>query len=324
MANLFYHCIYKMKKLNTKFYINPYTGRVIKSSAKTYHDVKESNLKLDKDKCLYNVKSAERCLRKILRLYPYIYPPSSFISIPRTYHEGVHRAFVSNEDSTKIIGVIDKKGNIKKLKREISPTINTPIVQDPSGLLPSVTNKQEQVDEQTQTSIEEQIENNTVKSDNITIVYNPVQNDFVPINEKINSVKQNEIIKTINDDLIPTTLPSITEQSNVAGLVTDVDKISGVVTTNNDVLKLREPVPLEEKHKALPKLESEGVEYSKVIDVAQLDNCAEGELFDVTKQRCLPCSDYDLVWDSKYKKCKVKMINSVMIVNEQNEILGYL
>ena len=32
--------------------------------------------------------------------------------------------------------------------------------------------------------------------------------------------------------------------------------------------------------------------------------CLDGEQYDLNEKRCLPCTYYELIWDSEYKQCK--------------------
>ena len=54
-----------MTKSTPKFYISPITGRLIRSNAKTYENLKQRRFKVDKEPCLYNVRSAHKCLNKL-------------------------------------------------------------------------------------------------------------------------------------------------------------------------------------------------------------------------------------------------------------------
>jgi len=112
-----------------KFYINPLTSRMIKSTARTFKKLKKEQYVIDKHKCLYNVKSAERCFNKLLKLYPdIIYPSSNFIDIPKTYKRRSIRAFIG--DKKKIKGYIDKTGKKYRLKKSIYKNKRVPIVKD--------------------------------------------------------------------------------------------------------------------------------------------------------------------------------------------------
>jgi hypothetical protein len=68
-----------------KFFLSPYSGRAIKSSGKLYQQLHQDGYIVDRHPCLYNIKSAEQCLKRILRIYPNVYPSSNFTDIPRIY-----------------------------------------------------------------------------------------------------------------------------------------------------------------------------------------------------------------------------------------------
>lgn len=83
------------KSLKARFYISPFSGRAIKSSGKLFTQLKKDGYIIDKHRCFYNVKSAERCLNRLMKLYPDIaYPPSNLINIPKTYKKGKARSFI--------------------------------------------------------------------------------------------------------------------------------------------------------------------------------------------------------------------------------------
>jgi hypothetical protein len=55
--------------------------------------------------------------------------------------------------------------------------------------------------------------------------------------------------------------------------------------------------------------------------------CIDGQQFDVNTNRCLPCTEYNLVWDPIYKMCKISLTlpsKDVIIVNEKDDIIGYM
>jgi hypothetical protein len=47
------------------YYINPLTNRTIKSTGRVYKSLKERRFHMAKDKCLYNSKYAEKCLKRL-------------------------------------------------------------------------------------------------------------------------------------------------------------------------------------------------------------------------------------------------------------------
>ena len=219
---------------NVKFYVNPLTGRIIKSNKKTYAQLKNKGYIINKDKCLYNVKSAERCFNKLLRLYPNVaYPSSKFIDIPKTYKKGTIRAFIKDQKDTKVIGYIDKKGKKYKLKRPIYRRKKVPVVKDLDNNLEKIVDKLQEVSEQDQINAEQQYDYDKPikKPEDISIIYNPLQDDFLPINEYLTNKQNANILKMINKELIPTQLPLISEK-----LTTDSVGIAGLIKDDEHIL----------------------------------------------------------------------------------------
>ena len=110
---------------NTHYYINPITGRVIKSNSKMFEKLKKRRFIVQKDACLYDLNSAKKCLSSIINKYNgLVYPSSNFMNIPSTYHKRFKaKGFTKNKQKTHINGFIDKKGKFKKLHPEI-PLLN--------------------------------------------------------------------------------------------------------------------------------------------------------------------------------------------------------
>lgn len=186
--------------INSKFYLNPITGRVIKSTGYTYKKVKRKGYKPTKHICIYNIRTAEKCLKKIMRLYPSIYPPSSFIKIPKTYEEGDARSFIKIDD--KIVGYIDKYGNINILYKNIVTNKNLPLVSDPMDRLKEIVIDIPKNDKADYKKIIDQIESKPIIKTDQQIIYNPVQNDFIPSNKLLIKKDQLKLIDTINKNLI--------------------------------------------------------------------------------------------------------------------------
>lgn len=320
----------------TKFYLNPITGRVIKSTGKTYEKLRQDGYIPDKEKCLYNIKSAKKCLERLFRYYPdMVYPSSSFINIPKTYREGKARAFIQCQASDKIVGYVDKKGNINRLMDGIAVPSGkkVPVVKDPLGGLESALKGAPQVSEEVHHKIKEQVESDKLIVDpkKASLIFNPVQGDFIPVNKPINKDTQKEIVNTINDTLVPTTMPPILPvptTGSVAGVIEEGKKVIGVVNTDNKLIALREPKDVK-NIQTIPKVEIAKEEFEKhsVVPekgeeriIRQEIRCMDGEMFDTHEQRCLPCEHYDLVWDPKYKSCKIGL---KLIAGEGGEIIGY-
>lgn len=231
-----------------RYYLNPDTGRIIKSNSKTFQELTSRRgykSKPIKHKCFYNIKSAERCLNRLLSFYPgLIHPPSSFAKIPRTYKKGVYRSFIMEKDN--VVGAVDKYGHIKKLQTPVKPNHKVPIIQDPFGAVPSVISNKPVIDNIEQKKVEEQLHLDTpLKSpEQINLIYNPAFDDFIPVNEKIDISTQLDIVNQVNNDLVPLRLPPITEQSNIAGLVKKDDTLIGVVTVDNELQRFPSPKPI--------------------------------------------------------------------------------
>jgi hypothetical protein len=153
---LLYIEIMEMNESKPRFFINPITGRMIKSRAKTFRNLKSLGYQVDKHKCLYDVKTAKKCLERILHLYPNIvYPSSNFINIPKTFKHGYIRAFIKHNN--KIIGYIDKRGKKYKLYKPIHSTRKLPIVEDPFDSLHLILDKIDRISEKDQRLVEKQI-----------------------------------------------------------------------------------------------------------------------------------------------------------------------
>jgi hypothetical protein len=249
--------------MEPKFYISPYSGRVIKSSGRLYNQLKEEGFIVDKHRCFYNIQTAQKCLNRLISLYPYLYPPSNFIGIPKTYDKGPARAFVCDtKKRDSIIGIVDKSGNLKQLQSPIESPSSPLQVKDPLNVLPSVLPKKEIVDKETQTAVEKQLKEEEQPNANVSIIYNPVQDDFIPVNKETTVAEQKEILQALNEELIPLQLPPIKEDGNVSGAVVNEDatKLLGIVDTSNEIKAFREPIDLvkqDEKTEELSDTEGE-------------------------------------------------------------------
>ena len=244
-----------MTKSTPKFYISPISGRLIRSDAKTYENLKQRRFNIDKDPCLYNVKSAHKCLNKLLRLYPdIIHPSSNFINIPKTYKHGSVRAFI--KDKNKVVGYIDKFGKKHRLYKAIHTKRKIPVVHDGFNVLADIIQKQDKISEKDQKIIEKQITKSEPlqESENINILFNPMQNDFIPIKTILQDDEKKEIINTINKELIPTRLPPITMFSNISGIIKEYDTIVGIINKDNVIQKFPEPIRIIDEHpqKSIP------------------------------------------------------------------------
>ena len=234
-----------------RFYINPLTGRMIKSTAKIFKKLKREKYVIDKHKCLYNIKSAERCFNKLFKLYPdIVYPSSNFIDIPKTYKRGSIRAFIG--DKKKLNGYIDKTGKKYKLQKNIKSIKNikrVPIVKDLNDNLKNIVDKLPEIDNLQQKIVEDQIKyDKPIKRiDDINIIFNPLQNDFVSVNKKINKEEIQNILEIVNGELIPKKLIPISKDFDYAGIIKDNENIYGLVDTSNQIKRFDKPVKIKYK-----------------------------------------------------------------------------
>ena len=231
-----------------RFYINPLTGRMIKSTARTFKKLKREKYVIDKHKCLYNIKSAERCFNKLFKLYPdIVYPSSNFIDIPKTYKRGSIRAFIG--DKKKLNGYIDKTGKKYKLQKNIKNIKRVPIVKDLNDNLKNIVDKLPEINNLQQKIVEDQIKyDKPIKRiDDINIIFNPLQNDFISVNKKINKEEIQNILEIVNGELIPKKLIPISKDFDYAGIIKDNENIYGLVDTSNQIKRFDKPVKIKYK-----------------------------------------------------------------------------
>ena len=233
---LIYFCIIIL--MITKFYINPISGRIIKSSGKIFRKLKKKKYSLKKEPCLYNIKSAKKCLSKLLKRYPNIvYPSSNFINIPKTYHINTIRglrAFIRENDT--IIAFINKHGIIYRLKKPIyiiNENQSIPIVIDYYNNLPQIIKKLPKINSTMQKKVEYQLKN--IKSlKNSYILYNHVQKDFIPINKKMDQSEHDKILRIFNNNLVKTS-PKIYEISDYPKI--KIEKKSPIPSRKSSIIK---------------------------------------------------------------------------------------
>lgn len=223
----------------TKFYINPISGRIIKSSGKIFRKLKNKKYSLKKEPCLYNIKSAKKCLSKLLKKYPNIvYPSSNFINIPKTYHINTIRglrAFIRENDT--IIAFINKHGIIYRLKKPVYiiniENQSIPIVIDYNNTLPKIIKNLPKINSAMQKKIEYQLRN--IKSlKNSYILYNYVQKDFIPINKKMGKDEHDKILRIFNNNLVKKS-PKIYEISDYPKI--KIEKKSPIPSRKSSIIK---------------------------------------------------------------------------------------
>jgi len=326
-----------------KFYLSPISGRVIRSTGKTYSKLREDGYILERYNCRYNTKSVKACFQKLGKG---VYPPSDFTKIPKTYKTPAPaRAFVYTDDNgtSKVRGFVDKHGKTFRLPKPVSTKQKVPRVTDPTGTLPLLLARSPIATDVQTANITEQINRGDTISapEDMTIIYNPVNSHFVPYKptESDGSETDDTIIRTINNELVPTTLPAIKPDGDVAGIIEkrdkdNVDRIVGIVTAKNTIRKFKKGIDAKSRGistQGLPRLQltpevtNERVEnITKSEQDAVLDsiNCTQGEQYDTHSGRCMPCSYYDLVWDPRYGRCRIQMREAI-IVDTADNIIGY-
>lgn len=336
------------KRYTVRYYLNPETGRVIKSNSKKFQELMSRRgykNKPIKHSCLFNIKSAERCLNRLLTKYPgIIHPPSSFAKIPKTYQIGHYRGFIMDDNSETVIGAVDKYGKMSRLKVPVKPSHKVPVIKDPFGVTQSVLQDRPVLSSDEQHKVEEQLNNDTpLKSpEHISLIYNPVYNDIIPMNTKVDVDTQKQVINSMNKDLVPLTLPPVLQDSNIAGLVTKKDSVLGIVDTNNQIKLFPETdvrngntqtkplilqvegVPKVDIHDSSDILDSKQMTSDETKSIMDIITCLDGEQYDTNAKRCLPCSHYDLEWEAEAKMCKVKIRKPVVMVADSDAIVGYM
>lgn len=346
-----------------KFYLSPISGRVIRSTGKTYSKLREDGYILERYNCRYNTKSVKACFQKLGKG---VYPPSDFTKIPKTYKtQGPARAFVyaSDNDTSELKGFVDKHGKTFRLKDPITTKRKVPRVSDPTGTLPFVLSRSPIATDEQTASITEQIKRGDTIStpEDMSIIYNPVNSHFVPRKRILSNQDDNKqsetdesIIRTINNELVPLSLPPIKPDGDVAGIIEKQDKdnvnrIVGIVTSKNKIRKFKKSIDAKRKGistqglptlqltpdiiKMLDKankedktegLDMESIQIKKSEEVKVLDSikCTEGEQYDTHENRCMPCSYYNLVWDPRYNRCRIQLREAI-IVDTSDNIIGH-
>jgi hypothetical protein len=243
--------------LQPRFYLNPTTGRLIKSTGRVYKRLKRDSILMSRDKCMYNIKSAQSCLTKLLTLYPNVYPPSNFIKIPKTHRRGSVRAFIKDPRKKYLVGYINKFGKPFRLRRPIITKKRVPIVIDHDNVLHKIITNKDCINENLQKSVERQIKTDVLlnTNENTIVLFNPIQNDFIPINKQIDPYEIKAIIRMINNKLIPHELPPITPDLNISAIIIEDNLIIGFVDKYNKLLRFTTPIKIISKRKTTPPLQ---------------------------------------------------------------------
>lgn len=310
------------------YYINKETGRLVKSSSKSAKELMKSG-KLQKHKCLFNIKSAKVCLNQLLSRYPgIVHPPSSFTKIPKTYTRGEWRAFIidsefnkdananTNANFVKIIGTINSWGELRRLNQElVIKSKNIIIVRDPTKHLErvikennveikSIDNKFIVKQLQTAVPVLDDI-------DSINLIYNPVHNDFIPIlRQNMDITQQIELLNFLNNMLITQILPS--ENNTIAGVVIFEKELSGVVTKDNKLIKItKDNKLLAQENLSISNFLRLKISQEKFLESAKFPplkryNKIINGLQQPPKQNMN--EQFELIWDPLWKRSKVLIV----------------
>ena len=103
-----------------------------------------------------------------------------------------------------------------------------------------------------------------------------------------------------------------------------------------EIIKTQDKIDLDKKIQEATILSP--IESKEIIKQIE---CLDGEQFDINQNRCLPCSHYQLVWDSESKLCKPMLKDQIfkekeilssnmvlkgldIVVNDKKNIIGYI
>jgi hypothetical protein len=182
----------------------------------------------------------------LLRKYPNIYLSSSYTNIPATYsffkkndQKTEHkqrdvRAFIEKEPGV-ASGYITKDGTLFKLNKDIQLKPNDIVVKtasdtDTTVLLTNLDDSQ-LISPDTQDIIEQHIKDNEPISDSINIIYNPLKNDFIPVNGEIDNIS--DIIYEYNNsepETTEVTEPEMTEVTEPEMTEPEMTEVTSEVT----------------------------------------------------------------------------------------------
>lgn len=203
------------------FYINPITDRLIKKDNKTYRDLKSRHFKLKKSPCLYNEKSAKKCLEKIIKHYPKLPIPSKTLPNDITV--------IRNGDGL-VHGVVNGNGQIYKLEYPIKVETKVPeLITVSENHNEILNNKLNSSDILSVEYVQNKL-NNVPTGENV--MYNPLQDNYLPI-------VTTPVLNEINKQIIPKMLP--VNVGSVAAVIRNkdnLDEITGYINEKNEALKL--------------------------------------------------------------------------------------
>lgn len=322
-----------------RFYINPLTNRTIKSDGEVFKDLRKREFKIKKHNCLYNIESAKNCLKHILVKYSNVYPPSSFVNIPLTFNKNKYkldyiRAFIRDSDKAKkkdvLVGFIVKDGSLYKFKKEIIFDKNQgyPVIQyiDKKGkkkILERLRSEGKDISRKMQKKINKYLYSLEPRCNGINILYNSIQDDFIPVRGDIYKKK---LINDINDMLIPNKIRGVLDTS-ISGIIKsekDPNKIIGYVDIDNTVKKFEKPIEInfqDFNEKYNEKTPKESKSFSKQLILSESDLPSELEL----PSELTSSNDLNIIIPKKIFKKIPKLLNytelsdDIILTNKEND-----
>jgi hypothetical protein len=238
------------------YFISPISGRIIKSTGKVYEKLKKKRYLIDKHPCFYNINSVKKCLGQMLSRYNSILPSTRFMKMN-------HPAFIKHHKKNTIKGIITKSGKLHKLSEYQSKKIqeiksSLPIVETINSLHSEILNTKLKSEGTSlkNTDFFKMIETVPEKiEDQNKVLFNPIQDDFIPIKKTDEVIPTNkEILKSINNTLIPQNLPSI-NKTKISGIIQSTQNpnhIIGYVDSENNTKRFETPVLTEENIQTEP------------------------------------------------------------------------
>jgi hypothetical protein len=209
-----------------KYFINPETGRTIKKNGRTFNELQEKKIKLEKDYCLYDLTSAKKCLKQLSHYYPELNIPSN--NIPDV-------AVIKQNNY--INGIVSKKGNIYKLSKPfiLNKKVSElkTVSENHKNILNKILENSQIIDSD---KVKDKLENTKQSKD---VFFNPLQNNYITTNDLTKTILNN-----INNNLTPNKLPIIIPNTNVSGLISNKNEIIGYINNDNESKKFNESLKI--------------------------------------------------------------------------------
>ena len=169
-----------------------------------------------------------------------------------------------------------------------------------------------------------------------TTVSEEVSEPETTVSEEVSEPEVSEPETTVSEPETTVSEPEVTVSPEVSEPVISKDIVETLPSV--EIIKTEDKIDLDKKiDEAITLSPSESKEIIKQIE------CLDGDQFDINEKRCLPCSHYQLVWDSETRLCKQMLKDQVskekekeilssnmvlqgldIVVNDKNNIIGYI